>query len=180
MSLSNRRSIGCLLLVALLGLGVSRATPGQADKPKEELPRLTYAQLGQFVHDQKGKVVYVDFWQFGCIPCKKGMPDLARLQEKYRDKGFLAVTVNLDDPAKPELAQQALGFIGNEKIQPSLKVLTNFQLNETPEFTQNTLGFTSVPRGYLFDGEGRRVEKYTDGVKHEELEKRVSELLERK
>ena len=178
MSLSNRRSIGCLLLVALLGLGVSSATQGQGDKPKEELPRLTYAQLGQFVHDQKGKVVYVDFWKSDCVPCKRSMPELAKLQEKYRDKGFLAITVTLDDPAKPELTKAALDFLGRENL--NLKVLSNFQLNETPEFTENTLGFTSVPRSYLFDREGRRVEKYTEKVEHEELEKRVSELLEPK
>ena len=35
--------------------------------------------------DLRGKVVLVDFWTYGCINCMHVLPDLRRLEEKYRD-----------------------------------------------------------------------------------------------
>jgi thiol-disulfide isomerase/thioredoxin len=178
MSLANRRTLGCLLL-SLFGIAALGAKPEEQDKPKEVMPKLTYAQLGQFIHDQKGKVVYVDFWEFGCVPCKLGLARvLPGLQEKYRDKGFLIVTVNLDDATSLEKTQKPLKFIDENK--PISKTLLNFQLNEAPDFAQKTLDIDALPRSYLFDRQGRRVEKYSGGVEHDVLEKRISELLEQK
>jgi thiol-disulfide isomerase/thioredoxin len=170
-----RRSFSCLLLLAVPALVISSDSPGQGDKPKEVMPRLTYAQLGQLVHDQKGKIVYVDFWKSDCVPCKKGLVELVKLQRKVGNKDFLGITVSLDDPANPEVTQNAITFLERKGLD--LNVLTNVQLNETPKFTQETLMITNVPRSYLFDRDGRLVEKYPEGVDHEVLEKKVSELL---
>jgi thiol-disulfide isomerase/thioredoxin len=34
----------------------------------------------------RGKVVLLDFWTYGCINCMHVLPDLRRLEEKYRDE----------------------------------------------------------------------------------------------
>ncbi len=34
----------------------------------------------------RGKVVLLDFWTYGCINCIHGLPDLARLEAKYRNE----------------------------------------------------------------------------------------------
>lgn len=34
--------------------------------------------------DLKGKVVLLDFWYRGCLPCLKATPDLMKLQEKFK------------------------------------------------------------------------------------------------
>jgi len=36
--------------------------------------------------DLRGKVVLLDFWTYGCINCMHILPDLRRLEEKYRDE----------------------------------------------------------------------------------------------
>jgi thiol-disulfide isomerase/thioredoxin len=36
--------------------------------------------------DLRGKVVLLDFWTYGCINCLHVLPDLRRLEEKYRDE----------------------------------------------------------------------------------------------
>ena len=44
----------------------------------------------------EGQVVFVDFWASWCEPCKKSMPWLSRMQQKYGDDGLVVVAVNLD------------------------------------------------------------------------------------
>lgn len=50
----------------------------------------------------KGKVVVLNFWFIGCAPCKKEMPELNKLVEKYKAKDvvFLAFEVNNYTAAK--------------------------------------------------------------------------------
>lgn len=33
----------------------------------------------------KGKIVLIDFWYRGCLPCLKAIPDLISLQEEFKD-----------------------------------------------------------------------------------------------
>jgi thiol-disulfide isomerase/thioredoxin len=36
--------------------------------------------------DLKGKIVLLDFWTYGCINCMHVIPEIRRLEEKYRDE----------------------------------------------------------------------------------------------
>ena len=45
----------------------------------------------------RGKVVLVDFWATWCGPCLAEIPNLKEAYEKYHDKGFEIVGVNIDD-----------------------------------------------------------------------------------
>ena len=38
------------------------------------------------LRDLRGKVVLLDFWTYGCVNCMHILPDLRRLEEKYRDE----------------------------------------------------------------------------------------------
>ena len=44
----------------------------------------------------RGKVVLVDFWATWCAPCRREMPHVKALYEKFKDKGFDVVAVSLD------------------------------------------------------------------------------------
>jgi thiol-disulfide isomerase/thioredoxin len=47
--------------------------------------------------DLKGKVVLIDFWASWCGPCRAENPNVVRLYEKYKNKGFTVFSVSLDD-----------------------------------------------------------------------------------
>ncbi len=48
------------------------------------------------LEDFKGKVVYLDFWASWCVPCKKSFPWMDEIRQKYSEKGFEIIAVNLD------------------------------------------------------------------------------------
>jgi len=45
--------------------------------------------------DYKGNLVLVNVWATWCMPCVAELPDLDKLQVKYKDKGL--VVINLSD-----------------------------------------------------------------------------------
>ena len=47
--------------------------------------------------DYRGKVVLVDFWATWCGPCLAELPNLKDAYEKYHDKGFEVIGVNIDN-----------------------------------------------------------------------------------
>ncbi len=66
--------------------------------------------------DVKGKVTLLNFWAGWCAPCLQEMPGLYRLQEKWKDQGFVVVAVNLDD--SPEEGVRVLKRITGEPAFP--------------------------------------------------------------
>ena len=52
--------------------------------------------------DQRGKVVLLNFWYSGCLPCRKETPDLASLYRLRKSIGLVVLGLNLDDVLIPE------------------------------------------------------------------------------
>jgi len=44
--------------------------------------------------DERGKVVFLNFWATWCFPCKREMPDIAKLQEHMKGKPFRLLAVS--------------------------------------------------------------------------------------
>jgi thiol-disulfide isomerase/thioredoxin len=67
--------------------------------------------------DWRGKTVLVNLWATWCVPCRKEMPALERLQEKLSGPNFEVVAINIDtrDLEKPKnfLKDANLTRLGN-------------------------------------------------------------------
>lgn len=46
--------------------------------------------------DLRGKVVMIDFWAAWCKPCRMENPNVVKMYQKYKDKGFDVLGVSLD------------------------------------------------------------------------------------
>lgn len=63
---------------------------------------------------EKGPV-FLDFWTTWCKPCMVELPELGKLHEKYKDRGFTLLTVASDDQktlakVKPTVKQHGWTF----------------------------------------------------------------------
>ncbi|MDX2150759.1 MAG: TlpA disulfide reductase family protein [Bryobacteraceae bacterium] len=85
-----------LLLATLLAL------------PVWALPPVDEASYPKLVSQHKGKVLLVNFWATWCVPCRKEMPELARIEARLKAKGLTLVTVSADEPEQEAAAQKFL------------------------------------------------------------------------
>jgi thiol-disulfide isomerase/thioredoxin len=74
--------------------------------------------------DWQGKTVLVNLWATWCVPCRKEMPALDRLQTRLKGPNFEVVAINIDtrDPEKPktflkDAGLTTLGFFNDEKAK---------------------------------------------------------------
>lgn len=90
-----------LLILLLLGGCNQRATLRIGNTPQRiEVTDMLGKKL-VFPDDFKDRVVMVRFWSMSCVHCDKQIiQDMETLYQKYKDKGFIAVSVNADEPAE--------------------------------------------------------------------------------
>ncbi|HEX8350984.1 MAG TPA: TlpA disulfide reductase family protein, partial [Hymenobacter sp.] len=102
----------------------------------------------------RGKYVLVDFWASWCGPCRQENPNVVRMYNKYKDKGFAIYSVSFDqDRAK------WLKAIANDK-------LTWTQVSDLKGWESaagQTYGVKAIPQTVLLDPQGRIIAKNLRG-----------------
>ena len=63
------------------------------------------------LEDYRGKIVIIDFWATWCPPCRRGIPDLIKIQKEYKNK-VAVIGISLDTDTKKDV----IPFIKNEGI----------------------------------------------------------------
>jgi peroxiredoxin len=113
----------------------------------------------------RGKYVLIDFWASWCGPCRKENPNVVRMYNKYKDKGFEIFGVSLDqDRAK------WLKAIENDKLTwPHVSDLKGWE-----SAAASLYGITAIPQTVLLDKEGKIIAKNLRG---EALEAKLASLL---
>jgi thiol-disulfide isomerase/thioredoxin len=96
----------------------------------------------------KGKVVLVNFWATWCPPCRAEIPDLVKLQERYRDK--LVILGISEDEIPPE---QVKAFAATMKVNYAVAMTT-------PELKKIFRGVSALPTTFVIDREGKLVRKH--------------------
>jgi thiol-disulfide isomerase/thioredoxin len=64
----------------------------------KQLPEHQFSFVGT-VPDMKGQVVLLDFWATWCEPCRKSIPELNAIHEKYKGKGLVVIGLSQEPMA---------------------------------------------------------------------------------
>jgi thiol-disulfide isomerase/thioredoxin len=99
--------VGTLVLVTAAWLHSGSTTASADTRPLFAATFPDSQGRTQALSQWQGKVLLVNFWATWCPPCREEMPELSRLQEKYRSGGLAIIGIATDDVNKMwEFAQQ--------------------------------------------------------------------------
>jgi thiol-disulfide isomerase/thioredoxin len=135
-----------------------------AQAPEINLPNPDGASIA--LSSLKGKVVLIDFWASWCGPCRKENPNVVRIYNQYKDKGFDIYSVSLDKDKNSWVKA-----IGQDGLTWKNHVSDLGYWNSS---VVSQYGFTGIPFTVLIDKAGNIVAK---GLRGPELEQRIASLL---
>ncbi len=98
------------------------------------------------LNQNKGKVIYIDFWASWCAPCLHEMPYSIQLSKEYKDIVFIYIAIN-DKKDNWLSALQKAGHSSNSYLI----------LNPQSSSLIKDLQISSIPRYLIYDKEGRLV-----------------------
>ena len=113
--------------------------------------------------DYRGKVVLINFWYPSCGPCRGEFPTLQRVLDKYKDRGFAILSLNV----LPEEHEFVMPYLTKNRF-------TFHALETTTDWAEDTYNARGYPTNLLVDGDGRIV--FRPGIIRSPREQRMFEL----
>ncbi|MBW7869177.1 MAG: TlpA family protein disulfide reductase [Brumimicrobium sp.] len=117
--------------------------------------------------DYKGKIVLIDFWASWCGPCRRENPNVVKLYQQYKDKGFEIFSVSLDKSRDAWIgAIQQDGLVWKGHVSD----LAYWQSIAAKAYNVN-----SIPTTVLIDKDGKII---ASNLRGEALAQKLHELLD--
>jgi len=130
----------------------------------------TLHSLKEFLVQNRGKIVYVDFWASWCAPCIKEMPASRQLRKDYENAPVTFIYLSIDkdyDAWNKANSQQKL-----VRYQNSYMIVNNDESSFLKE-----LQLSSIPRYLIFDKEGKLINPNALPPSNSDLKKIFDDLL---
>jgi len=124
----------------------------EEDDRKREHPQFTLQDLSGKTWtfaELRGKVVLVNFWATWCPPCRKEMPDLETLYERFNSKGLVVLAISDEEAAKVE------PFIRERKVSFPVLLDPGRKIN-------GMFVVEGIPKSFVYDREGKLVAQSID------------------
>jgi len=124
----------------------------EADDRKREHPEFALKDLSGKTWtfaELRGKVVLVNFWATWCPPCRKEMPDLEALYERFGAQGLVVLGISDEETAKVEPFIRERKVLFPVLLDPGRKVNEMFVVE-------------GIPKSFVYDREGKLVAQSID------------------
>ena len=92
--------------------------------------------------EMRGKVVLVNFWATWCPPCRKEMPDLETLYQRFASQGLVVLGISDEEANKVEPFIRERKFSFPVLLDPGRKVHEMFVVE-------------GIPKSFVYDREGK-------------------------
>ena len=141
--------------IAILLTTAGMSTAGQAaEQPAPEFPHAAATEwinsAPQSIAALRGKAVLIEFWTFDCINCRRSLPWMKAIHERYGKDGLAVVSVHT-----PELAHEKDPANVREAVQ---RLGITYPVMLDNDFSYWTaIGNQYWPAFYLVDRDGRIV-----------------------
>ena len=119
--------------------------------------------------DYRGKVVVLNFWATWCPPCRREMPSLERLYQKYKGDDFTVLAIN-----QMETGDHVFAYTGQLDVDPTFTILF-----DQHSLVSHVYGVKGLPTTYLIDKKGQIRFRAIGGREfdHPEVEAQVKLLI---
>lgn len=128
------------------------------------------------LEDYQGKVLVVDFWGTFCPPCVKQVPELIKLNEKYKDRGLALVGLAADPKSDQDKVE---AFIKRFSVNYQIGYDNSWLAAAFLKGTEDDSGQPPIPQLFVISRSGKVVEHLIGEQpgRMEYLEKVVNEQL---
>lgn len=134
-------------------------------KPAPEIALSTPEGKELKLSDLKGKLVLIDFWASWCKPCRQENPNVVKVYNEYKTKGFEILGVSLDKNKKDWV--KAIKADGLAWLHVSDLKMWNSEAAQA-------YNVRAIPKTFLIDKEGKILAKDLRG---EALKERIAQEL---
>lgn len=146
------KAILTFLLLVVLSAGY---TNGQT-----QIPVYNFDQLEPLLHQQNDTVYLINFWATWCAPCRKELPDIEKIADKYANKKFRVILVSLD--MSETLQNTLVPFLKKNNIRSKVVVLDDPDSNRWIDRVDSLWG-GSIPATLIYrNNEKVFIEKQID------------------
>ena len=163
-----------LSMSSLIAAGEQRVLGHQLTALPNPLPApdFTLLDLDEESHtfsELRGKAVVLNFWATWCPPCRREMPSLERLYQKFNGDDFTVIAIN-----QTEDTDHVFAYIGQLDVDPTFTILFDHESSVAQAY--NVKG---LPTTYVIDKQGRIRYRAIGGREfdHPEVEKQIESLM---
>lgn len=95
----------------------------------------------------RGSIIFLNFWATWCVPCRREMPSMERLYQRFKENDFIMIGINIEEPV-----QFVKEFFEDHK-------LSFISLLDSTGEVRERFRIRAIPSTFILDKTGRIIGK---------------------